>query len=62
MLPAGCGQNPARQAAVAAGIPMHVPSLSVNKVCLSGMTAVGLADALLRTGACEFVVAGAWSP
>ncbi|MFB9660446.1 acetyl-CoA C-acyltransferase [Glycomyces mayteni] len=58
VLPAGCGQNPARQAAVAAGIPMHVPSLSVNKVCLSGMTAVGLADALLRTGACEFVVAG----
>ncbi|GAA2272709.1 acetyl-CoA C-acetyltransferase [Glycomyces scopariae] len=58
VLPAGCGQNPARQAAVAAGVPMHVPSLSVNKVCLSGMTAVGIADRFLRAGDFEFVVAG----
>ncbi|THV41964.1 acetyl-CoA C-acyltransferase [Glycomyces buryatensis] len=58
VLPAGCGQNPARQAAVAGGVPMRVPSLSVNKVCLSGMTAVGLADQLLRGGAADVIVAG----
>ncbi|HEY1093197.1 MAG TPA: acetyl-CoA C-acyltransferase [Glycomyces sp.] len=58
VLPAGCGQNPARQAAVAAGLPMSIPSLSVNKVCLSGLTAVGLADQLLRGGAAEVIVAG----
>lgn len=58
VLPAGSGQNPARQAAVAAGIPMSVPSLSVNKVCLSGLTAIALADQLIRAGECEIVVAG----
>ncbi|SDE28508.1 acetyl-CoA C-acyltransferase [Glycomyces harbinensis] len=58
VLSAGCGQNPARQAAVAAGLPMRVPALSVNKVCLSGLTAVGLADQLLRGGAADVIVAG----
>ena len=58
VLSAGCGQNPARQAAVAAGLPMSIPSLSVNKVCLSGLTAVGLADQLLRGGAADVIVAG----
>ncbi|MEV3938396.1 acetyl-CoA C-acyltransferase [Glycomyces sp. NPDC049804] len=58
VLPAGCGQNPARQAAVAGGLSMTVPSFSVNKVCLSGMTAVGIADRFLRAGDFEFVVAG----
>jgi acetyl-CoA C-acetyltransferase len=58
VLPAGSGQNPARQAAVAAGLPMSVPSLSVNKVCLSGLTAVGLADQILRGGAADVIVAG----
>ncbi|GAB3219107.1 acetyl-CoA C-acetyltransferase [Glycomyces halotolerans] len=58
VLSAGCGQNPARQAAVAAGLPMRVPSMSVNKVCLSGMTAIGLADQLLRGGAADVIVAG----
>ncbi|MFC4336071.1 acetyl-CoA C-acyltransferase [Salininema proteolyticum] len=58
VLPAGSGQNPARQAAVAGGVPMSVPSLSVNKVCLSGMTSVGIADRFLRSGDCDFVVAG----
>ncbi|MCD0446194.1 acetyl-CoA C-acyltransferase [Glycomyces sp. A-F 0318] len=58
VLPAGCGQNPARQAAVAAGLPMRVPALSVNKVCLSGLTAVGLADQLIRGGAADVLVAG----
>ncbi|QSB05985.1 acetyl-CoA C-acetyltransferase [Natronoglycomyces albus] len=58
VLPAGVGQNPARQAAVSAGIPMTIPALSVNKVCLSGLTAIGLADSLLRGGAAEVIVAG----
>ncbi|RRR98169.1 acetyl-CoA C-acyltransferase [Glycomyces terrestris] len=58
VLPAGCGQNPARQAAVAGGVPMHVPSLSVNKVCLSGLTSVAIADRFLRAGDVEFAVAG----
>jgi acetyl-CoA C-acetyltransferase len=58
VLSAGCGQNPARQAAVAAGLPMRIPSLAVNKVCLSGLTAVGLADQLLRGGAADVIVAG----
>ncbi|WP_025273660.1 acetyl-CoA C-acyltransferase [Haloglycomyces albus] len=58
VLPAGSGQNPARQAAVAGGIPMSVPSLSVNKVCLSGMTAIGIADRFLRSGDDDFIVVG----
>jgi acetyl-CoA C-acetyltransferase len=58
VLPAGAGQMPARQAAVAAGIPMAVPSLGVNKVCLSGLTAIALADQLIRAGEVEVVVAG----
>src|SRR6478752_3570920 len=44
VLTAGAGQMPARQAAVAAGIPMDVPALSINKVCLSGVDAIALAD------------------
>src|ERR1041384_7031404 len=52
VLTAGAGQIPARQAAVAAGIPMSVPALTVNKVCLSGIDAIALADQLIR--ACEF--------
>src|SRR4051812_13751292 len=41
---AGAGQNPARTAAVKAGIPMSVPSITINKVCLSGLNAIALAD------------------
>ena len=55
---AGAGQITARQAAVGAGIPMHVPALTVNKVCLSGLNAIALADQLIRAGECEIVVAG----
>jgi acetyl-CoA C-acetyltransferase len=55
---AGAGQNPARPAAVAGGIPMSVPSLTLNKVCLSGMDAIALADQLIRAGEFEVVVAG----
>ena len=58
VLTAGAGQIPARQAAVAAGIPMEVPALTVNKVCLSGANAIALADQLIRAGEVEIVVAG----
>ena len=58
VLQAGTGQMPARQAAVKAGIPMSVPALSINKVCLSGLDAIALADQLIRAGEVEIVVAG----
>jgi acetyl-CoA C-acetyltransferase len=58
VLQAGAGQIPARQAAVAAGIPMTVPALTVNKVCLSGLDAIALADQLIRAGEFEIVIAG----
>jgi acetyl-CoA C-acetyltransferase len=55
---AGTGQNPARQAAVAAGLPNHVPALTVNKVCLASLAAIALADQLIRAGDIEIAVAG----
>ncbi|HQV84245.1 MAG TPA: acetyl-CoA C-acetyltransferase [Ornithinibacter sp.] len=58
VLYAGEGQIPARQAAVKAGIPMTVPALSINKVCLSGIDAIALADQLIRAGEFEIIVAG----
>ncbi|MGA4851381.1 acetyl-CoA C-acetyltransferase [Streptomyces sp. G5(2025)] len=58
VLQAGTGQIPARQAAVKAGIPMNVPALTVNKVCLSGLDAIALADQLIRAGEFDIVVAG----
>src|SRR5918912_519287 len=58
VLTAGAGQIPARQAAVAAGIPMTVPALTVNKVCLSGIDAIALAAQLIRLGEFDVVVAG----
>jgi acetyl-CoA C-acetyltransferase len=58
VLTAGAGQIPARQAAAAAGIPMDVPALTINKVCLSGIDAIALADQLIRAGEFEIVVAG----
>ena len=58
VLAAGAGQIPARQAAHKGGIPMSVPALTVNKVCLSGMNAIALADQLIRVGEFEVVVAG----
>ena len=58
VLQAGTGQIPARQAAVKAGIPMTVPALTVNKVCLSGIDAIALADQLIRVGEFDIVVAG----
>ncbi|WP_236789075.1 acetyl-CoA C-acetyltransferase [Amycolatopsis sp. GM8] len=58
VLTAGAGQIPARQAAVAGGIPMDVPALTINKVCLSGLDAIALADQLIRAGEFDLVVAG----
>ena len=58
VLQAGAGQITARQAAVKAGIPMTVPALTINKVCLSGLDAIALADQLIRAGEFEIVVAG----
>jgi acetyl-CoA C-acetyltransferase len=58
VLQAGAGQLPARQAAVRGGISMSVPSITINKVCLSGLAAVAQADQLIRAGEAEIVVAG----
>ncbi len=58
VLQAGAGQIPARQAAARAGIPMTVPALNVNKVCLSGIHAITLADSLIRSGDFDIIVAG----
>jgi acetyl-CoA C-acetyltransferase len=58
VLQAGAGQIPARQAAVKGGIPMSVPALTINKVCLSGIDAIALADQLIRAGEFDVVVAG----
>src|SRR5690625_4190876 len=54
---AGAGQIPSRQAAVGAGLPVTVPSETLNKVCASGMRAVNWGDALIRAGEAELVVA-----
>jgi acetyl-CoA C-acetyltransferase len=58
VLQAGSGQMPARQAAAKAGIPMTVPAMTVNKVCLSGIDAIYLADQMIQAGDAEVVVAG----
>lgn len=58
VLQAGAGQITARQAAVLAGIPIEVPALTINKVCLSGLNAIALADQLIRAGEIEVAVAG----
>lgn len=58
VLQAGAGQITARQAAVAAGIPMNVPAITINKVCLSGLNALYLADQMIQSGQADIVVAG----
>ncbi|GAC69146.1 acetyl-CoA C-acetyltransferase [Gordonia soli] len=58
VLTAGAGQMPARQAAVKAGIGWDVPTLTINKMCLSGVDAIALADQLIRAGEFDVVVAG----
>ena len=58
VLQAGAGQNPARPAAAKAGIPMTTPSITINKVCLSGLNAIAQADWMVRLGEADIVVAG----
>jgi acetyl-CoA C-acetyltransferase len=58
VLMAGQGQVPSRQAAAKAGIPMNVPSVNVNKVCLSGLNSIYLADQMIANGDADIVVAG----
>src|SRR5688572_14037818 len=58
VIQAGAGQITARQAAVKGGIPMNVPAITINKVCLSGVNAIALADQLIRAGEHEIIVAG----
>jgi acetyl-CoA C-acetyltransferase len=58
VLQAGAGQITARQASTSAGIPMSVPAITINKVCLSGLNAIALADQLIRVGEVKRVVAG----
>src|SRR5699024_492890 len=58
VLQAGAGQIPSRQAAVKAGVPMDVPSVTINKVCLSGLDAIALADQLITAGEFDVIVAG----
>ncbi|NDH92202.1 MAG: acetyl-CoA C-acyltransferase, partial [Actinobacteria bacterium] len=57
VLMAGQGQVPSRQAAVKAGIPLRVPSVNVNKVCLSGLNSIYLADQMIANGEADIVVA-----
>jgi len=58
VLTAGCGQNPARQALIKAGIPVHVPALTINQVCGSGLKAVTLGAQAIANGDAEIVIAG----
>jgi acetyl-CoA C-acetyltransferase len=58
VIQAGAGQNPSRMASVGAGIPMSVPTITINKVCLSGLNAIALASTLVSAGEAEIVVAG----
>src|SRR5690606_30707409 len=58
VIQAGTGQITARQAAVKGGVPMSVPALTINKVCLSGINAIALADQMIRAGEHDIVVAG----
>lgn len=58
VLQTGAGQNPARTAGLKAGLPASVPSITVNKVCLSGINAIAQADQLIRSGEAQIVVAG----
>ncbi len=58
VLTAGCGQNPARQAAINAGVPASVPAMTINKVCGSGLKAVHMAVQAIRTGDAELMIAG----
>lgn len=58
VLTAGCGQNPARQASINAGLPIEVSAMTINKVCGSGLKAIQLATQAIRCGDAEIIIAG----
>src|ERR1700754_2974782 len=58
VLQAGLGQNPARQAAIAAGIPQEVPATTINMLCGSGLKSVALASQIIKAGDADIIVAG----
>jgi len=58
VLTAGCGQNPARQSAINAGLPASVPAMTINKVCGSGLKAVHMAVQAIRCGDSDLMIAG----
>lgn len=58
VLQAGLGQNPARQAAVKAGLPVEIPAFTINKVCGSGLRSISLAAQIIKAGDAEIIVAG----
>ena len=58
VIQAGGGQNPARQAAIAAGLPQSVPAITVNDVCASGMSSINLGASLIQSGQAQVIVAG----
>ncbi|MBW6408899.1 acetyl-CoA C-acetyltransferase [Clostridium weizhouense] len=58
VIQAGLGQNPARQSAVKAGLPVEIPAMTINKVCGSGLRAVGLAAQMIKAGDADIIVAG----
>jgi len=58
VVPAGCGQVPGRQAAILSGVPEHVPSITVNKVCSSGIKTIDLAAQMIQLGRAEICIAG----
>ncbi len=60
VIQAGTGQNPARQASMAAGLGEQVPAITINDVCASGMSSVNLAASLIRAGQANVIVAGGW--
>ena len=61
VIQAGAGQNPARTAGIAAGLPMSLPSITINKVCLSGVNAIATADQLIRPASTRSSWPAAWS-
>src|SRR4051812_50182230 len=58
VIQAGAGQNPARGAGIAGGLPLSVPSITVNKACLSGLNAIAQADLRINAGQADVVLAG----
>ena len=60
VVPAGCGQVPSRQATILAGLPESVPSITINKVCSSGIKTIDLATQMIQLGRADIIIAGGW--